>query len=305
FRPGVMERLGLGPEVLCALNPKLIYARMTGFGQGGEGKVEKAAGHDINYIAVTGILSALRRAGESPQPPINLLGDFAGGGLMCALGILLAIIERTRSGKGQVIDAAMVDGASYVSQFIVRGIELGQIKNSLDGVGTNLLDGGAHFYGTYTCKDGKHFSVGAIEPQFYKLLLEGMGLDPKRDGLPRQMDTAQWPAMKSRFADIFKTKTRDEWAAIFDGTDACAFPVLDLAEAREYAHNQKRGTFVKNGDSSSMFEARPAPVLMRTPGLTGGKTPDPGANTEEILRDFGVDKSKIADLLSKKVVAKL
>lgn len=300
-----MERLGLGPDVLCKLNPKLIYARMTGFGQGGESKVEKAAGHDINYIAVSGILSTLRRQGDAPQPPINLLGDFAGGGLMCALGILLAIIERSRSGKGQVIDAAMVDGASYVSNFIYRAVELGQIKNSLEGVGTNLLDGGAHFYGTYTCKDGKHFSVGAIEPQFYKLLLQGLELDPKRDSLPRQMDTSQWPAMKDRFRAIFLTKTRDEWTAIFDGTDACAFPVLSISEAREYTHNQKRGTFLPNADTEGLFEPRPAPVLMRTPGVKPGKTPSPGDNTEDILQQFGLDKSRISALLDKKIVAKL
>ena len=165
FRPGVMERLGLGPEVLCAENPKLVYARMTGFGQGGATEVEKAAGHDINYIALSGVLSALRKAGEKPMPPANLLGDFGGGGLLCAFGVLLALIERQTSGKGQVVDAAMVDGASYLASVIVKGSQLGAWNNDLESVGTNMLDGGAHFYDTYTCKDGKFFSVGAIEKQ--------------------------------------------------------------------------------------------------------------------------------------------
>lgn len=173
FRPGVMERLGLGPDVLCAENPRLIYARMTGFGQGGESYVEKAAGHDINYIALSGVLSALRNQGEKPMPPANLLGDFGGGGLLCAFGILLALVDRQSSNLGQVVDAAMVDGASYLASVIVKASQLGAWNNDLESVGTNMLDGGAHFYGTYTCKDGKFFSVGAIEKQVSCRVSEG------------------------------------------------------------------------------------------------------------------------------------
>jgi len=300
-----MERLGLGPDVLCEINPRLIYARMTGFGQGGDPRVEKAAGHDINYIAVTGMLSTLRRQGERPYPPGNLLGDFGGGGLICALGILLAIIERSNSGKGQVIDSAMVDGASYVSTFVYKGNNQGTWRNSLEETGTNVLDGGAHFYGVYTCRDGHHFSVGAIEPQFYADLLAGLGLDPKRDNLPHQMDTSKWPLMQRRFADIFVTKTRDEWAKIFEGKDACAFPILTIEEAKEYPHNVERGTFIKSADNDEWYEPRPAPILSRTPGHESRPSPEPGQSTEEVLKEYGFDGKKIAELLQKFVVAKL
>ncbi len=303
FRPGVMERLGLGPEVLCKLNPKLIYARMTGFGQGGDPKVEKAAGHDIDYIALTGMLSALRRQGERPLPPINLLGDFGGGGLVCALGILIAIIERTKSGKGQVIDAAMVDGASYVGSFVYRSNMLGAHKNDLDTVGTNILDGGAPFYQTYTCKDGHHFAVGAIEPQFYKELLRGLGLDPKRDNLPRQGDRSQWPALKLRFADIFVTKTRDEWTEIFNGTDACAFPVLSIDEAKKNKHNVLRGTFQPSGDDPSALEPRPAPVLSRTPGASPRKSPMSGESTAQVLKEYGFSDDRIKSALANRTAS--
>mmetsp|Transcript_18015 Transcript_18015/g.23535 ORF Transcript_18015/g.23535 Transcript_18015/m.23535 type:complete len:272 (+) Transcript_18015:131-946(+) len=189
FRPGVMEKLGLGPDVLLKLNPGLVYARMTGFGQGGDPKVERAAGHDTNYIALSGILSTLRSQGQKPQPPVNLLGDFGGGGLICAFGILLALIERQKSGRGQVVDAAMVDGAAYLASTMVKAWSVGAWKNDIETTGTNLLDGGAHFYQTYTCKDGKFMSIGAIEPQFYAELLKGMGLDEQRDNLPSRMDS--------------------------------------------------------------------------------------------------------------------
>mmetsp|Transcript_30549 Transcript_30549/g.48927 ORF Transcript_30549/g.48927 Transcript_30549/m.48927 type:complete len:300 (-) Transcript_30549:644-1543(-) len=295
-----MERLGLGPEVLCAENPRLIYARMTGFGQGGVPGVEKAAGHDINYLAVSGILSALRSQGQAPNPPINLLGDFAGGGLMCALGILLAIIERQKSNKGQVVDAAMVDGISYVSMFVHNACSYGQLKNDLDSVGTNVLDGGAPFYGTYTCKDGKHFSVGAIEPQFYSLLLKGLGISA--DKVPNQGNRKDWGAMKAEMARIFLTKTRDEWTKIFDGKDACAFPVLSMEEAKYYKHNAIRGTFVPSADNSAVLEPRPAPVLSRTPGHARGAMPLAGNDTESVLKEYGFDTQEVKRLLERKVI---
>jgi alpha-methylacyl-CoA racemase len=305
FRPGVMERLGLGPEVLLAANPRLVYARMTGFGQGGDEKVEKAAGHDINYLAQSGVLSALRREGERPLPPVNLLGDFAGGGMMCAMGVLLALLERQKSGKGQIVDAAMVDGVPYVSSFVYKAWGFGQYRNELAGVGTNLLDTGAHFYDTYTCKCGGHFSVGAIEPQFYKLLLDGLGLDQKRDRLPKQSDRSQWKAMRARFAQVFLTKTRDEWAAVFYGTDACAFPVLSLAEAQADKHNKLRGTFAPSGDlPDSMLEPLPAPKLSRTPGLQPRPSPQPGAATDDVLKEYGWSQDEIERLASANVIGR-
>eukprot|EP00511_Aplanochytrium_stocchinoi_P000042 CAMPEP_0204822056 /NCGR_PEP_ID=MMETSP1346-20131115/238_1 /ASSEMBLY_ACC=CAM_ASM_000771 /TAXON_ID=215587 /ORGANISM="Aplanochytrium stocchinoi, Strain GSBS06" /LENGTH=387 /DNA_ID=CAMNT_0051948071 /DNA_START=1643 /DNA_END=2803 /DNA_ORIENTATION=- len=304
FRPGVMERLGLGPDVLLALNPRLIYARMTGFGQGGDPDVSKAAGHDTNYIALSGVLSALRSAGQKPQPPANLLGDFGGGGLICAFGILLALMERQNSGKGQVVDAAMVDGAAYLASAIFSGNSVGAWSNDLDTVGTNLLDGGAHFYQTYECKDGKFMSLGAIEPQFYAELLKGMGLDEKQDNLPNRMDSSQWPQMKERFARIFLTKPRDEWAEIFKGKDACAFPILSLQEAIANKHNVARGTFVKKEGSIDTHEPAAAPKLSRTPAHGSRPMPVPGSHTLEILTEFGFSTDQIQSMLkSKNVVA--
>lgn len=297
FRPGVLERLGLGPDELLKLNPKLIVARMTGFGQGGVPAVENAAGHDINYIAQSGVLSALRREGEPPLPPANLLGDFGGGGLICAFGILLALIERQKSGKGQVIDAAMVDGASYLASTIITTVQLGAWGNDLDTAGTNLLDGGAHFYGTYTCKDGKFFSVGAIEPQFYAELLKGLGLDEKRDNLTSRMDKSGWKDMRKRFEQVFLTKTQAEWAEIFRGKDACAFPVLSITEAMNDEHNIKRGTFISSGSNPSKKEARAAPVLSRTPASPSRPMPAPGEHTQEVLKEFGYSEQEIKTLL--------
>src|SRR5215468_524844 len=206
YRPGVMERLGLGPEVACARNPRLVYARLTGFGQ--DGPYANMAGHDINYIAISGALSLLGRKGEKPLAPVNLLGDFAGGGMLCALGIALALLERGRSGKGQVVDAAMADGSAYLSTFVYKFRNAGFWR---DERGTNLLDGGAPFYETYRTKDGQYMSVGAIEPQFYAALLQGLGLDPA--AMPQQMDQASWAATAARFTEIFASKTRDEWCA--------------------------------------------------------------------------------------------
>ena len=285
FRPGVMERLGLGPSVLCDLNPRLVYARMTGFGQGGERGVERAAGHDINYLALSGVLSLLREQGRPPNPPVNLLGDFAGGGFLCAFGILLALMERSQSGVGQVVDAAMTDGSAYLSTFIWRACNYGGYASSLDEVGTNLLDGGAHFYRSYACKDGKHMSVGAIEPQFYAAMLDVLGLNASE--LPKQMDRRSWPAMTTRLARVFATKTRDEWAKAFDGTDACCFPVLELAEAEEHPHNASRGTFAACGDQEGSKVPAPAPKLSRTPGRSPSPSPIAGQHTASVLKGLG------------------
>lgn len=233
YRPGVMENLGLGPERASSLNPKLIYARLTGWGQ--DGPYAGMAGHDINYIALSGALSLFRRKGERPLPPCNLLGDFAGGGLFCALGILMALVERQKSGKGQVVDAAMVDGAAHLSIFF-HGL-LAHHLMTLD-IGTNLLDSGAHFYQTYETRDGKYVAVGALEGRFYRNLLSGLGLDPATT--PHQYDFSAWPQMRVRFSEIFKGKTREEWMAVFEGTDACVAPVLELDEVPLHAHNRER-----------------------------------------------------------------
>ena len=278
FRPGVMERLGLGPEVACARNPRLVYARLTGYGQ--NGPYANMAGHDINYIAISGALSIIGRKGEKPLPPINLLGDFAGGGMTCALGIALALVERATSGKGQVIDAAMVDGAAYLATFVYRFRANGMWR---DERGTNMLDTAAPFYDTYDTKDGKFVSVGAIEPQFYAALLKGLGLDAA--DLPHQLDQTQWPAMKEKFADLFRKKTRDEWAAIFDGTDACVAPVLTLGEVPDHEHNRVRELLIAAADGK--LEPAPAPRLARTPGSVRRPNPKVGQPSDEILGVYG------------------
>eukprot|EP01062_Namystynia_karyoxenos_P078295 TRINITY_DN8044_c0_g1_i1.p1 TRINITY_DN8044_c0_g1~~TRINITY_DN8044_c0_g1_i1.p1 ORF type:complete len:425 (+),score=114.30 TRINITY_DN8044_c0_g1_i1:84-1277(+) len=298
FRPGVMERLGLGPDELLAANPRLVYARMTGFGQGGDPEVRDAAGHDINYLAVSGVLSALRMHGQRPNPPVNILGDFAGGGFLCAWGILLALFERQRSGKGQVVDAAMVDGAAYLSSFLYKGALRGAWRNDLDGVGTNLLDGGAPFYRTYTCKCGGHFAVGAIEPQFYRELVRGLGLEIRK--LPGQLNRKRWSELHRIFEERFLTKTRGEWAAVFRGTDACAFPVHSIAEAVSLPHNRKRGTFVPiEGEEGGIREPGPAPRLSRTPGHSTARIlPQPGQHTRAVLCERGFSAAETAELLA-------
>lgn len=287
FRAGVAERLGIGPDVLLRRNPTLIYARMTGWGQ--DGPYASMAGHDINYIALSGALSLIGRKGERPLPPINLLGDFAGGGMLCAMGVLLALIERSRSGKGQVVDAAMVDGAAYLaaSVFMFRAVGWWNEER-----GSNMLDTGAYFYETYVTKDGKYLSVGAIEPQFYAALLKGLELDPA--ALPDQHDRTRWPDMKERFAAIFATRTRDEWCAVFDGTDACVAPVLELEEVGDHPHNQARGTLVRNAQGN--LEPGPAPRLSRTPGAVTGPLPEPGQHTTDVLIDYGFTADEIRSL---------
>ncbi len=294
YRPGVMERLGLGPEVVCERNPRLVFARLTGFGQ--TGPYASMAGHDINYIALSGALSVLGRKGERPVPPINLLGDFAGGGMLCALGIALALLERARSGKGQVVDAAMVDGAAYLSTFIYKFRNAGMWR---DERGTNLLDGGAPFYETYRTKDGQHMSVGAIEPQFYAALLKGLGLDAA--AMPQQMDQSTWQETAARFGEIFATKTRDEWCAVFDGTDACVAPVLHLGEAGEHPHNRARRLLV--ADQRGKLEPAPAPRLSRTPGDASRPLPQVGEHTRAVLGEYEFSEAEIARLTESGAIA--
>ena len=286
FRPGVMEKLGLGPEEALALNPRLIFARLTGWGQ--KGPYAAMAGHDINYIALSGALSLFRRKGEKPLPPCNLLGDFAGGGMLCAMGILLALIERNRSAKGQVIDAAMLDGAANLA-VLFYGLYAHKLL-SLD-IGTNMLDTGAPFYQTYETADGKFMSVGAIETKFYRELLEGLGVDPST--LPSQHDAGKWPEMKEAFAGIFKTKTRDEWSAIFDGTDACVAPVLDLDEVEQHPHNSHRDLLF---EIDNMIQPSPAPRLSRTPGRAESHAKPRGAETSEVLKGLGYTAEEIQRL---------
>jgi len=287
FRPGVTERLGLGPEACFARNKALVYGRMTGYGQ--EGPMSQAAGHDIDYIAIGGALWSLGRADSPPVAPLNLIGDFGGGGMLLAFGMVCALLEAARSGEGQVVDAAMIDGAASLMTMIHAFHTFG-IWN--EERGSNMLDSGAPFYEVYETKDGKYFAVGGIEAKFYAELLAGLGLtgDPT---LPTQMDRAQWPAMKARFASVFKTKTRDEWDAIFDGTDACATPVLSPWEAHEHPHNAARSTFV---EVAGVMQPAPAPRFSRTPSAISRPASPPGADTVTGLLEWGLSEAAIAKL---------
>jgi alpha-methylacyl-CoA racemase len=291
FRPGVMERLGLGPEVCLARNPRLIYGRMTGFGQGGP--MAQAAGHDINFIALAGALAHIGREGEKPLPPLNLVGDFGGGGMLLAFGVCAALVERACSGNGQVVDAAMVDGAATLMAFF-HGYHA---RGGWGVRGTNLLDTGAHFYDTYETKDAKYISLGSIEPQFYQKLLELTGLD--KETLPHQMDRAGWRPMKQRLTALFKTKTRDEWCALMEGSDVCFAPVLTIPEAYEHPHNVARRSFVEVG---GVKQPGPAPRFSRTPGEIERPPPHPGQHTQEALLAWGVSAEDVARLRGAKAI---
>jgi alpha-methylacyl-CoA racemase len=293
FRPGVMERLGLGPDVCLERNPKLVYARMTGWGQ--DGPYAQAAGHDINYIALAGALEPMGRAGQQPTPPINLLGDFGGGGMMLAFGVCAALLEASRSGAGQVIDAAMIDGAASLMSMTWSFKAMG-IWN--DERGTNMLDTGAHFYDTYETADGRYISIGSIEPQFYAELLRLTGLEG--EDLPRQMDRAAWPDLKERFAAIFRTKTRDEWCDLMEHTDVCFAPVLTMDEAPEHPHIAQRGTFTT---VAGVVQPAPAPRFSRTPGGIDRPPPHAGQHTDETLADWGLDAGRIAELRAAGAIA--
>jgi alpha-methylacyl-CoA racemase len=293
FRPGVMERLGIGPDECLARNPRLVYGRMTGWGQ--DGPYADASGHDINYIALAGALDPIGRAGEGPVPPLNLIGDFGGGGMLMAYGVACALLERGRSGQGQVIDAAMVDGSAVLTTFIhsLRAIGMWQ-----DERGTNLLDTGAHFYDVYETADHRYVSVGSIEPQFYAELLRLSGLE--NEELPGQMDRSQWPALKERVAAVFRTRTRDEWCALMEGTDVCFAPVLSMAEAPTHPHNRQRETFV---EVAGIPQPAPAPRFGRTPGAIGRPPPHFGQHTDDILAEWGFTADEREKLRQARAIA--
>lgn len=283
YRPGVMERLGLGPDACLARQPKLIYGRMTGWGQ--HGPLSHAAGHDINYIAISGALHAIGRSGAAPVPPLNYVGDFGGGAMLLAVGVLSALLEAGRSGRGQVVDAAMTDGAALMSAMMYGMKAAGQWSNQR---GENLLDGGAFFYDTYACADGRFVAVGAIEPQFYALLREHCGIadDPAFDG---QLDPAAWPLLKLRLAEVFRTRTRDAWCALLEGSDACFAPVLDWDEAPGHAHNQVRQTFCT---LDGVVQPAPAPRFARTPAAAPIRSTT--ATADEVLARWAPAASKAA-----------
>jgi alpha-methylacyl-CoA racemase len=293
FRPGVMERLGLGPDVCLERNPRLVYGRMTGWGQ--DGPLANAAGHDINYIALAGTLHPIGRADGPPLPPLNLVGDFGGGGMLLAVGMLAAFVEQSRSGKGQVVDAAMVDGAALLNTMMYS---LRRIGMWIDERGKNLLDTGAHFYDVYETKDGKYVSLGSIEPQFYADLLRLSGLEGEE--LPAQMDRAKWPEMKQRVAKIIATRSRDEWCEIMEGSDVCFAPVLSMAEAPAHPHNRARGTFI---EVAGEVQPGPAPRFSRTPNEIRRPPSDPGQHTDEALAEWGFTDEEIAKLREATAIA--
>ena len=292
FRPGVAERLGFGPDVCAERNPRLIFARMTGWGQ--DGPLAPTAGHDIDYIAISGALSPIGRAGEPPVPPLNLVGDFGGGGMLLAMGILAALVERGSSGLGQVVDAAMVDGSALLTSFLYGMRATGAWQ---DKRGSNLLDGGAPFYDTYVTADGGCVAVGALEPQFYAALLAGLGLTDA--GLPGQHDRAGWPVLRERFAATFAQRTRDEWERVFAGSDACVSPVLSLAEAPVHPHATARNAFV---EVAGIVQPAPAPRFGRSAAAHPAPPRRPGADTDAVLAGLGLAEAEVADLRARGVV---
>ena len=288
FRPGVMEKLGLGPEKCLKKNPKLVYGRMTGWGQ--EGPLSKFAGHDINYLSLTGALHSIGRKGSNPTPPLNLVGDFGGGGMFLAFGIVCALIEASKSDKGQVVDAAMVDGVASLMA-MVHGLLSTDIWE--DKPASNFLDTGSHYYDTYECLDGKYVAVGAIEPKFYNSLVEVLGLN-KISEEKEQMDKSRWPELKKKFSSIFLTKTRGEWCKIMKDKDVCFSPVLSITEAYEHPHNKARKLFLKNG---KRIEPAPAPRFSRTPGSINRDLSGSNAETSKLLFDWGLNEQEISELL--------
>jgi alpha-methylacyl-CoA racemase len=286
FRPGVAERLGFGPDVCAERNPRLIYARMTGWGQ--DGPLADTAGHDIDYIAVSGSLDPIGRAGQAPVPPLNLLGDFGGGGMLLAVGVLAALLERERSGQGQVVDAAMVDGSALLASFMYGLRAAGAWQ---DERGTNVLDGGAPFYDTYATADGRHMAVGALEPKFYEELLIRLGLDAA--GLPAQYDRSGWPQLRARFAEVFAGRPQAEWVEVFAGSDACVAPVVSPRDAPAHPHNAARQTFIEVG---SVTQPAPAPRFSRTPCDPPSPPVRPGTDTDEVLTGLGLTAAEITSL---------
>jgi alpha-methylacyl-CoA racemase len=292
FRPGVAERLGIGPEACLARNPRLVYGRVTGWGQ--DGPLAPAAGHDIDYIAVAGALHPVGPAGGPPVPPLNLLGDFGGGGMLLALGVVAALLEAGRSGQGQVVDAAMVDGAALLTTQLHELLAAGLWT---DRRGANLLDGAAPFYAVYETADGRHLAVGALEPQFWAELLDRVGLDP--DDLPAQHDRTGWPVLRRRLAERFRSRTRDEWCALLEGTDACVAPVLSLSEAPAHPHNQARVAFI---EVAGVTQPAPAPRFGRTPCAQPAPPPS-GDTPEQTLAAWGLPPDRLAHLRAAGAVA--
>ena len=284
-RPGVMERLGLGPDLCLERNPALVFGRMTGWGQ--EGPMAREAGHDINYVALSGALHPIGRVGEKPAIPLNLVGDFGGGGLMLAYGMVCGLLEAKVSGQGQVVDAAMIDGAATLMASTFAACQVGFWNEER---GTNLLDSGSHFYEVYETADGKYISLGSIEPQFYAALLERLGDDAKY--FEHQFDMEKWPAMKEKMTEIFKRKTRDEWDEVFAGANACYAPVLAMSEVRHHPHHQARGSFIDDGE---VWQPAPAPRFSRTPGEIRSCAAEIGEHSEEILRELGWSDAQIAE----------
>ena len=291
FRPGVMERLGLGPDVCLARNPRLVYGRMTGWGQ--DGPLAQAAGHDINYIALAGALEGIGRKGEPPLPPLNLVGDFGGGGMLLAFGVLAGLLEQKRSGKGQVVDAAMVDGAALLMSMFWGMRHIGMWSEVR---GTNLLDTGAHFYEVYECADGKYVSLGSIEPQFYAELVKLAGLDAAQ--FP-QLDRPHWPDLKRRQGEVFKQKTRAEWCRIMEGSDVCFAPVLAMSEAPAHPHNVARRTFI---ELEGVTQPAPAPRFSRTPPEVARPPARAGEHGDQVLASYGFGADEIRRLRESKAI---
>ena len=292
FRPGVMERLGLGPDICLARNPKLIFGRMTGWGQ--SGPLAQTAGHDINYISIAGALGAMGHSDRPPAPPLNLVGDFGGGAMYLLTGILAALHERTSSGLGQIIDAAMTDGtASLLSPFFgLMAMDMWTTDRQ-----ANKLDGGAHYYGSYECSDGKYISIGSIEPQFYALLLEKCEIEDKE--FLAQQDQNAWPQLKEKLVKLFLTKTRSEWSDLMEGTDVCFAPVLDLGEAPSHPHNVARDTYV---EFDGVTQPAPAPRFSRTPSQIKSSAAMVGEHSEQILADWGYSENDIEQLRAAKAI---
>ena len=288
FRPGVMERLGIGPTECAKRNPKIVFGRMTGWGQ--DGPYAPLAGHDINYIALAGALAHFSRAGEAPVPPLNMVGDFGGGGMFLAFGVVCALLETQKSGKGQVIDAAMIDGSATLMSMFWAMKSIGMFNENAPG--TNLLDTGAHFYDVFQCQDDKYISIGSIEPQFYSLLLEKTGLtnDP---AFAKQMDPSQWPTLKAKLQDVIKQKTQAQWCEIMEGTDVCFAPVLTMTEATQHPHHIARNTFI---DIAGVTQPAPAPRFSRTSPETPTPPAHAGQHSTQILNEWGI--SNINELLA-------
>jgi alpha-methylacyl-CoA racemase len=286
FRPGVVERLGIGPDTCLQRNPRLVYGRMTGWGQDGPWKL--VAGHDINYVALSGLLDAIGEPGGGPVPPLNLVGDFGGGGLLLAFGIVAALLEARSSGQGQVVDASMLDGSALLGAMFYGAHQTGEWKEER---GANLLDGGAHFYGTYETADGKWIAIGPIEPKFYAILIEAMGLGDR--DLPDQYDESGWPAGRELFAEVFRSRTQAEWSELLQPLDACYSPILSFAEAYEHDHNVAHGSFV---EVDGVKQPAPAPRFSRTPGEVSRGAARVAEHSEEALRDWGFEGAEIERL---------